>query len=205
VSSRALVGRQEPSSASRTADGIEQLRHDGARALLLEGAVLYQVVEELACGDTGRYGEIRGDAGRCGEIRGDMVGWSRSSFGEMWGDVGRRGEMWGDQVIKELTALDELHQQTELGLRLEDVVEADDVRVVQRLEDPRLRYGEIWGDMGRYGEIWGDMGRLEDPRLEQRARSGYLTARSCSSTIPLLRDDRVQSRVISRTLAPQRA
>ena len=38
-----------------------------------------------------------------------------------------------------------------------------------RLYEIRVRYGEIWGDMGRYGvdmrEIWGDMGRYGEIRV----------------------------------------
>jgi len=36
----------------------------------------------------------------------------------------------------------------------------------------RLRYGEMWGDVGRYGEIWGDMGRYDllGLRVEDTAR-----------------------------------
>ena len=49
-----------------------------------------------------------------------------------------------DDPVEELSARDELHHEVYAGLRVVDVEQLDDVRVVDALEDLHL-----WGDAGR--------------------------------------------------------
>jgi hypothetical protein len=55
------------------------------------------------------------------------------------------------------------------------------------------RSGEIWGDLGRYGEIWGDMGRLK-PRLTCAYRLAWSLTVSMWLRVRVRDGDRVRVR-----------